>query len=65
MSDIHDYYKEVDPGPPEGCDGPCSLLQAWCPKCYRWQAHIRVAPHCIECCECGELSQAYDKANDD
>ena len=57
MTDIHDYYKEVDPGPPEGCDGPCIQINAWCPDCDCEQVHIRISQFCIECCECGELSE--------
>ena len=39
-----------------GCDGPCSVLRAWCPECDCETDHVRLSPTCRECRECGELS---------
>lgn len=50
---------------PVGCYGPCVELDAWCPECDGERRHIRISQFCIECCECGELSDTTTSETDE
>ncbi len=42
---------------PLGCYDSCVGVVAWCPECDCERKHIRISQFCIECCECGELTE--------
>lgn len=41
----------------QACEGSCVVVMAWCPDCDCVRRHIHVSEDCIECTECGELTE--------